>query len=272
MLIIGERINCTRKPIARAVTNGDEAFIQQVALQQVRAGAAMLDVNGGIAGHEVEYLPWLVDVIQKVVDITLCLDSPDPEALGRALPLCRYRPMINSITDDPVRFSALAPLAQAYGARVIALCLSESGYPTTADDRIKIAASLIRRLTAAGIPPQDIYVDPAVFPVSTNTEYGNAVLDTIETVVKTYPDVHTICGLSNVSFGLPARMLLNQTFLVLAMGRGVDTVIADPCDSQLMANLAAAEMLLGRDEFCAAYLQAHQSGRLEPEKAVVSGQ
>lgn len=271
MLIIGERINCTRKPIGRAVTNGDAALIQQVAVRQVEAGVASLDVNGGIAGHEAEYLPWLVDVIQEVVDVPLCLDSPDPEALARALPRCRHRPMINSITNDPARLTALLPLAKTYNARVIALCLSESGYPTTADDRIKTASSLIERLTADGIPPEDIYVDPAVFPISTSTGYGNAVLDTFDAIVHEYPHVHTVCGLSNVSFGLPARLLLNQVFLVLAMGRGLDTVIADPCDAQLMADLIAAETLLGRDEDCFNYLQAHQRGQLEPAKATVGG-
>lgn len=264
MYLIGELINCTRKPIARAVKKGDAAYIREIAVRQVEAGAACLDVNGGIPGREAGYLPWLVDVVQEAVDAPLCLDSPDPEALSLALPRCRHRPMINSITNEPERLNALIPLAQAYRARVIALCLDASGYPRTAEDRITTAAVLVDRLLKAGIAPEDVYVDPAVFPVSTDTKSGTAVLDAIEGIGAQHPGVHTVCGLSNVSFGLPARALLNQTFLVLAMSRGLDAVIADPCDAQLMADLAAAETLLGRDEFCAGYLQAHQDGRLEP--------
>jgi 5-methyltetrahydrofolate--homocysteine methyltransferase len=268
MILIGEQINCTRKRIARAVTGKDAAYIQTVAVRQVEAGAVSLDVNGGIAGHEAEYLPWLVDVVQAATDVPLCLDSADPEALARALPRCRHRPMINSITNDPARLSALVPLARQHRARVIALCLDESGYPITADDRVAIACSLIDRLSAAGIPLDYIYVDPAVFPISTDTRSGLAVLDTIAAVRAAYPGVHAICGLSNVSFGLPIRALLNQTFLMLAMGRGLDAVIADPCDPQLMANLVAARTLLNQDEDCLAYLQAHHRGHLEPARGL----
>lgn len=272
MQVIGELINATRKAVARAVKKKDAASIQQLAIRQVEAGASRLDVNGGIAGHETEYLAWLVDMVQEVVDTPLCLDSPDPEALALALPRCHRRPMINSITNEPDRFNALVPLALKYNAQILALCMDESGYPRTASDRMLIAASLIERLTRAGILPEDIYVDPAVFPVSTDTATGPAVLDAIAAIANNYPAAHIVCGLSNVSFGLPARSLLNRTFLTLAMGRGLDTVIADPCDAQLMANLVAAETLLGRDEYCMAYLEAHQCGKLEPHKIPVEAQ
>ena len=270
MHVIGELINCTRKPIARAVRKHDAERIQEVAVRQVEAGAASLDVNGGIAGHEAEYLVWLVDVIQQAVDVPLCLDSPDLEALSQALPRCRERPMINSITLEPDRLNKLTPLLKEYDARIVALCMEESGYPTSTEDRIRIATSLIKHLTDAGIPPDSIYVDPAVFPVSTNTDAGTAVLDTIEAITQDYPDVHTVCGLSNVSFGLPTRSLLNRTFFTLAMARGLDTVIADPCNMQLMAALAAMEVLLGQDEFCMGYLEAHQNERLEPIEAALA--
>lgn len=270
MHVIGELINCTRKPIARAVKKHDTERIQQIARRQVEAGATSLDVNGGIVGHEVEYLLWLVDVVQEAVDVPLCLDSPDPEALRQALPRCRERPMINSITLEPDRLNKLTPLLKEYDAQIIALCMEESGYPTSAEDRIRIATSLIEHLTDAGIPSGHIYVDPAVFPVSTNTDAGTAVLDTIETIKRDFPEVHTVCGLSNVSFGLPARSLLNRTFFTLAMDRGLDTVIADPCDMQLMAALAASAALLGQDEFCMGYLEAHQNERLEPVKVAVA--
>lgn len=266
MYLIGELINSTRKRIARAVGAGDAATIREIALRQVEAGASSLDINGGVPGRESECLPWLVDVVQDVVDAPLCLDSADPVALARALPRCRRQPMINSITLDPARLETLVPLAKEYGAGVIALCLDESGYPTTSEDRVAIGGRLIEKLGSEGIPRENIYVDPAIFPVSTDTRAGQAALDAIAALLQAYPGVHAVCGLSNVSFGLPERALLNQTFLVLAMARGLDAVIADPCDPQLMANLIAAETLLNRDADCLCYLQAHQDNRLAPAR------
>ena len=264
MYLIGELINCTRKRIARAAVSGDREAIQQIAINQVEAGASCLDVNGGIPGREKHYLPWLVDLIQEVTDTPLCLDSADPDALAAALPICRHPPLINSITMDPTRMDALIPLARAHNAGVIALCLDESGYPNSAEERVTIGVRLVQRLTDSGISADRIYVDPAIFPVSTNTSAGVAALDAIAAIVRACPGVHAVCGLSNVSFGLPRRLLLNQVFLVLAMARGLDAVIADPCDRQLMANLVAAETLLDRDEDCLRYLEAHQNNRLGP--------
>jgi 5-methyltetrahydrofolate--homocysteine methyltransferase len=268
MELIGELINCTRKAVARAVIKKDTATIHRLAIRQMEAGATCLDLNGGIAGHEPEYLSWLVDTVQQALDAPLCLDSPDPASLAAALPRCRRRPMINSIINDTGRLDALIPLALEHNARIIALCMDESGYPVTAQDRIRTATTLIERLTDSGIPPYDIYVDPAVFPVSSDADTGKAVLDAITGIVRHHPDVHMVCGLSNVSFGLPVRSLLNRTFLVLAMGQGLDAVIADPCDRFLMANLMAAETLLGRDEYCMRYIEAHQQGQFDMEKTM----
>ncbi len=264
MLIIGERINATRKRIGEAVMKRDAALIQEEARKQVEAGAHMLDVNGGVAGEEVENLKWLVDTVQKVAQVPLCLDSADPEALRQALPLCRQPPMINSITDEPARFGAVLPLVKEYGASVIALCLSSAAPPKGLEDRVATAIGLIERLTAAGVAPGNIYVDPCVFPLSTGSEHGPAVLDAITRIRSQFPDVHTSCGVSNVSYGLPIRKLLNEVFLLMLLGRGMDAAIIDPCDAGLMAKISAAEALGGRDKHCKAYLRAYRDGKLEP--------
>ncbi len=263
MFIIGELINCTRKRIRAAVEARDAAYIKEIASNQAQAGASMLDVNGGIAGQESECLTWLVNVVQEVVDLPLCLDSSDATALKAALPLCKKRPMINSISDEPARFGAVLPLLKEYKAKVIALCMSEAGPPAGVDDRVATASRLVDRLTAEGLAFGDIYVDTCVMPVSTSPEQGRSVAEAIARVMERYPGVHTSVGLSNVSFGLPLRKLLNQNFLVLLMTRGLDAAIADPCDRQLMANIAAARALLGQDEYCASYLRAYRQGKLE---------
>jgi 5-methyltetrahydrofolate--homocysteine methyltransferase len=263
MFLIGELINCTRKRVGAAVQNGDAGFIQETVRKQAAAGANMLDVNGGIPGQEARYLTWLVKIVQEVTDLPLCLDSSDPEALAAALPLCKQRSMINSITDENSRFNAVLPLVKEHGTKVIALCMSESGPPSDMEDRVNTACRLVDRLTSEGLVLDDIYVDPCVLPISTGPEHGVALLEAIAEIRRRYPGVHTSVGLSNISFGLPARRLLNQTFLVLLMGRGLDTAIVDPCDRHLMANIAAAEALLGRDEYCVGYLRAFREGKLE---------
>ncbi len=263
MFIIGERINATRKRIGQAVQDGDAELIRNEALKQVEAGADVLDVNGGVAGREAEFLPWLVNVVQEAVDVPLCLDSADPEALRRALPLCKQQAMINSITDEPDRFKAVVPLIREFNTRVIALCMAESGPPSTADDRVATASRLVEALTNAGMRHEDIYVDACIFPLSVGSNHTEAMLEAVGRIRSLYPQVHISCGLSNVSHGLPVRKLLNEVFGVMLMSQGLDAAIVDPTDARLMAGFTAAEALLGKDEYCANYLKAFRAGKLE---------
>lgn len=263
MFIVGELINCTRKKIGAAAAARDAATIQEVALKQDAAGAHMLDVNGGIPGQEVEVLSWLVDVVQQVVDLPLCLDSSDPDALRAALPHCRQPAMVNSITDEADRFDRVMPLLKEHDAKVIGLAMGPSGPPSGIEDRVENATRLIDHLTSEGMALDDIYVDPCVLPVSTGPVHGIAVAEAITRITERYPGVHTAVGLSNVSFGLPLRKLLNQTFLALLMSRGLDTIIMDPADKQLKAVLLAGEALLGHDEYCMGYLRAYRKGLLD---------
>ena len=262
MLIIGELINCTRKKVGEADQKRDAEFFKEIAGRQADAGAGMLDVNGGLPGQETEVLPWLVNVVQETVATPLCLDSADPAALRRALPLCKQRAMINSITDEPARMRALLPLLKEFRPKVIALCLGEAGPPNTAEDRVATASRLVERLTAEGFVLDDIYVDPCVLPISTGPEHGKALVEATGQIKARYPGVHVSAGISNVSFGLPVRKLLNQVLLLLLMAQGLDAAIVDPCDPQLMMNVRAAEALLGRDDFCANYIQAFREGKL----------
>jgi len=267
MFIIGELINCTRKRVGAAAQNRDAAFIQEVARNQANAGADMLDVNGGLPGQEAECLAWLVGVVQEAVQTPLCLDSSDPQALQRALPLCQKRPMINSITDEPARYEAVLPLLKEFRPKVVALCMSAAGPPSGIEDRVATACRLVDRLTAEGMALEDIYVDPCVLPVSTGPEHGKATLEAVGQIKTRYPGVHISAGVSNVSYGLPLRKLLNEVFLVLLLGRGLDAAIIDPCDQQMMMNLRAAEALLGRDEYCVSYLRAYREGKMELKAA-----
>jgi 5-methyltetrahydrofolate--homocysteine methyltransferase len=264
MWIIGELINCTRKKVGAAAQARDTAQIQEIARNQVNAGAHMLDVNGGLPGKEVETLAWLVNIVQEVVDVPLSLDSADPEALRKAIPLCKHRPMLNSMTDEPARMDALLPVVKEYRPKVIALCMSPAGPPMGVEDRVATAGRLIDRLTGEGTALDDIYVDACVLPASTGPEHSKALIDALGKIMGRYPGVHCSAGVSNVSFGLPQRKLINQVYMTLLMAHGLDAAIVDPCDRQLMMNIRAAEVLLARDEMCVNYLRAFREGKLEP--------
>lgn len=265
MLVIGERINSTRKTIGEAVKAHDTDFIRREAVAQAEAGAHYLDCNGAVVGVEAEpeTLVWLVETCQEATGLPCAIDSPNPGALEAALKAHKGQAFVNSITAEREKFARVLPLVRDYKAKVVALCLDDSGIPQTLEARIKAADFLVKHLTEGGVQPDDIYLDPLVFPVSTNGDAGRHVLETIRYIHATYPGVHTICGLSNVSYGLPVRKLLNRAFLVLCIGAGLDGVIADPTDQMLMALLYASEALLGRDEFCANYLSMARAGKLE---------
>jgi 5-methyltetrahydrofolate--homocysteine methyltransferase len=200
--------------------------------------------------------------VQEAVEIPLCLDSADAVALKSALPLCKQRPMINSITDEPGRYQAVLPLLKEYRPKVIALCMGAAGPPSGVEDRVATACRLVDGLAGQGIALDDIYVDLCVLPASTGPEHGKALLEAISQVRGRYPGVHISAGVSNVSYGLPARKLLNEVFLLLLMARGLDAAIVDPCDQQLMVSIKAAEALLGRDEYCVEYIRAYREGKL----------
>lgn len=264
MLIVAERINASRRAIRAALEAQDIAAIQREAKSQAEAGASYIDVNGGtFPGREAELLCWLVEVAQAATDLPLCLDSPDPTAIAAALPKVKSaRPIINSISLEAGRLEQMLPLVREHNAKVIALAQGQGVPPPDAAGKLRLAAELVDRLTAAGVPLDDIYVDPLVFPVGVDPQSALASIDAIGEIMRRYPGVHTICGLTNVSHGLPARALLNRTFLVAAMARGLDSVIVDPTDAKLMMSLRAAEALLGRDEYCMVFIEEFNAGRI----------
>ncbi len=264
MLIVAERINASRKAIRAALETLDAGAIQHEARAQEAAGADYIDVNGGtFPGREPELLAWLVDTVQAVTEKPLCVDSPDPAALAAALPKVKTRPpMINSINLERERFDRVLALALEHRAKLIALCQGEGVPAASAGEKVALAAELVERLTRAGFALDDIYVDPLVFPLGTDSQSAQATIEAIGEIMQRFPGVHTICGLTNVSHGLPARKLINRTFLVAAMSRGMDAAIVDPTDAQLVSTVYAARAVFGRDEYCMGLIEAFQEGRV----------
>jgi len=265
MIIIGEKINSTLKAVRVAIENYDAVAIRELATKQHNAGASYIDVNAGeFQEDEPERLSWLVNTIQDVLEAPFSIDSPNPKAIEAALKANKNpKPIINSITDEKERYNAIVPLAAEYKAGIIALCMDDKGMPETVDDRVEIAARLVERLTREGLLPGDIYIDPMVRPIGTDSHCGVVALETMRKIRAEFPEVHIVCGLSNISFGIPARKLMNRTFLVAAMTAGMDAAILDPLDKKLMSFVYATEALLGKDDFCMNYLKKFREGEIE---------
>jgi len=171
--------------------------------------------------------------------------------------------MINSISLEKERYNAILPIIAGTDLKVIALCMSEEGMPVTKEDRLKIADRLINDLCRNNVKLENIFIDPLVQPIATDQSYGAEFLNAIEGIMTGYPGVHTICGLSNISHGLPNRKLLNMSFAIMAIAKGLDGLIVNPVDKQMMASLIASETLAGRDEYCEKYLDAFRAGRFK---------
>lgn len=265
MIIIGEKINSTLKSVRSAMESYDAEAIQELAKKQYEAGATYIDVNAGMFyDDEPQRMEWLVNTVQEVVDAPFSIDSPKPEAILAALKANKNsKPIINSITDEKERYDAIMPLAVEYKTGLVALCMDDTGMPENVKDRVTIAARLIEKLTKEGIPIGDIYIDPMIRPIGTGPHYGKVALETMRIIKSEYPKVHIVCGLSNISYGLPNRKLLNQAFLVAALTSGMDGAILDPLDKKLMSFLYATEALLGIDDYCINYLEKFREGELE---------
>lgn len=264
MLIIGEKINTTKKSMNAAVEARDKDLIQNEAKKQLEAGANVIDVNTGTRiKTEVQDMEWLVNVIQEAVDCPLCIDSPNPLALEAGLKLCKQKAIVNSITGEKDRIDAIMPMVKKYGASVVALCMDEVGMPKTGEDRLRIAKKILDTIVDYSISMDDIYFDPLIQPVGSNPEQGIAVLEGMKLIKSSFPETHLTCGLSNISYGLPERKLLNRTFLAMAMSVGLDSAIMDPTDKALMATAIASSAILAKDEFCLNYISCWRQGKLE---------
>ena len=265
MLIVGELLNSSRTAIQALLQAGDKTSLQEIALAQEAAGAKYLDINCGVfLEDEAERLCWLAETVQEVCTLPLCLDSPHAPALAAVLPrLKNGPPLINSISAESERYEQVLPLVLKYQAKVIALTMDDSGIPATAEERLKIATRLWAGLRQAGVAAQDIYLDMLVQPIATAKTGVTPLLEGLRLMRSTEAQAQFIAGLSNVSYGLPNRSLLNRYFLIQAVAAGMESFILNPLDKKLMGAYHAARALAGRDNFCAAYLKAHRQGYYE---------
>ncbi len=262
--VIGERINTSRKQVQAAVAERDGDYIRDDVEKQQAAGADFIDVNAGARiGHEEADMKWLLDTIGPVATVPLCLDSPDPAILETAFAMVEKTPMINSISLEKERFDAMMPFLEGKECRIVALCMDDSGMPASSDDIVARAERLVTELAAAGMGQDAVYIDPLVQPISTDSTKGTMVLNAVRRIKEMFPEVHITGGLSNISYGLPQRKIINRTFIALMMEAGMDSAIIDPLDTEIMATIRTADMLLGKDDFCMGFLKGVRAGAIK---------
>ena len=264
MQIVGELINASRKWVKNIIKNRDSAAVVKLAREQVDCGADFVDVNAGtFVGQEAEYLTWLVQTVQAEVDAPCAIDSPDPKAIEAALAAHKGIPLINSISMEKERHDGLLPLLAGTDLKVIALCVEDGAMPETAEDRLRIADRLVEDLIKHNVKLENVYLDPLVQPLGTTDTCGREFLDAIQAIREAYPEAHTMCGLSNISFWLPNRGFANPVFMAMAIAKGLDGAIVDPRNKRMMATIQAAETLAGHDTYCENYLEAHRNKLFE---------
>lgn len=274
--VIGERINPTgKKRLKQALIDEDYDYILSQAVEQVDAGAQILDVNVGVPDiDDVKVLPMVVKQIQAVTDLPLQIDSSNPRAIEAALRVYNGKAIVNSVNGEEKVMEAILPIVKKYGAAVVGLTLDENGIPPKAEERFAIAERIVEKALSLGIPRKDVFIDCLTLTASAQQA---EVVETLKAVrmVKEQLKLHTVLGVSNISFGLPCRPLINRTFLSLAMENGLDLPILNPNDEDMMGTVFAFEMLHNRDKNAERFIERYGDaamGTMSRNKAVESKQ
>lgn len=256
--VVGERINPTGKKLFKeALKKNDLDYIIRQAIEQVEAGAELLDVNVGLPEiNEEETIVKIIKEIQSILDIPLQIDSNDPKVIEKALRYYNGKPIVNSVNGDDNILDSILPIVKKYGAAVVGLTLDSNGIPNKAMDRFKIAEKIVDRALEYGIKSEDIYIDPLTLTVSAQQE---EVVETLKALkmIKEKLGVKTVLGVSNISFGMPMREMINETFLVMAMEAGLDLPIINPNKESMMGAIRAFKVLKNFDKNGASYIEAY---------------
>lgn len=257
MIKIGEKLNSSIPSALKAMAGRDAQAVAALAKSQLDAGADALDVNAALLMEsEAEALVWAVRAAQAGTGTMIVIDSANPRAVEAALKADKAgNAVVNSVTPEASRLDAVAPLLREFGASVVALAMGPEGVPRTAEGRLEAARRALDGLARRGIPPERVFVDPLVEALSANHEGAAVTLQAIALIRKEFPAIRILCGVSNVSFGLPRRKTVNAAFLTAAVCAGADAAIFDVLDENMRQAVAIAEMIAGKDEYCMEYIR-----------------
>ena len=266
--VIGERINPTgRRLLAAELAAGEFTTVERDALEQVSAGANVLDVNAGVTAvdpnqSEPPLLAELVQLVQSLVSVPLSIDSSVTAAIKAGLEVCEGRPLVNSVTGEEEKLEAILPLVKKYNVPVVGISNDETGISMDPEERFAVARKIVHRAADHGIPSCDVVIDPLVMPIGALGDAGRQVFALCRKLREELK-VNTTCGASNISFGLPNRHGINASFLPMAIATGMTSAIMNPCRPQEMGAVRAADVLMGTDTDCAAWIRSNREPTLE---------
>ena len=258
MIIIGEKLNGSIPSCAKAIAERDEAYIKDIAKKQADVGATYIDVCASVKDNEVETLKWMIELVQEACDTPICVDSPDARACVEAMKYCNKPGLINSVSGEGDKMDVVFPVIADTKWEVVALLSDDNGIPATAARRLEVFHKIMAKAKEYNIAPNRIHIDPLVEMLCTSEDGIALVIEVITKIRAEYPTIHITGAISNISFNLPARKVLNQCFCCLAMNAGLDCGVLDPLDRGLMGMIYATEAMLGLDDYCMEYISAYR--------------
>ena len=266
MIIIAEKINGSIPSMAKAIAERNEEYIKDIAKRQADAGAAFIDVCASVEVGEVETLQWLINLVQEVTDVPIAVDSPDAKVVVEGMKVCKKPGLFNSVSGEGDKIDVAFPIIAGTDWQVMALLCDDTGISKTAADRIRVMDNIMARVDEFKIPHDHVHIDPLVEMLCTSEDGINMLLEVITYIKKNYPKVHISGAISNISFNLPYRKIINIAFSVMAICAGMDSAVMDPLSRDLLGAIYATEALKGDDFMCMEYIGAFREGLFGPEK------
>lgn len=264
MIIIGEKLNSSIPRTLEAFQTKNTKAVVALIEAQVQGGADFLDINTAICGAaELETLLWVIGLVKEHSECGIMIDSTNPAIIAQAVNSAKDRALILNSTTITDRFDEVVPLAKEAGAAIVGLPIDDEGMPATLEEKCAKIDKLIKKLRDAGISDEQIYVDVLVETLATDGESAKKALGAVAHTARYYPDIKTTCGLSNISFGLPKRALINSAFISAAMTTGLSSAIIDPASPSMQAALAASRVVAGQDDYCMDYITFIRAGEEE---------
>ena len=264
MIIIAEKINGSIPSMGKAIAERNEEWIKDIAKKQADSGADFIDCCASVEEGEVETLNWIIDLVQSVTDTPISVDSPDARVCVECMKTCKRPGLINSVSGEGDKIDVVFPVIADTKWEVMALLCDDSGIPKSAADRIRVLDHIMAKAKEYGIAENRIHIDPLVEMLCTAEDGIAVVVEVMEYIKKNYPKAHISGAVSNISFNLPYRKILNIAFTVMSINAGMDSAVLDPLNRDLRGAIYAAEALKGDDYFCMEYINAFREGVFGP--------
>jgi len=266
MIIIAEKLNGSIPAMAKAIAEHDEQYIKDIAIKEAEAGSDFIDCCASVEVGEVETLNWIIETVQSVVDTPIAVDSPNARVCIECMKTCRKPGLINSVSGEGDKIDVVFPVIADTKWDVMALLCDDTGIPKSAADRIRVLDNIMARAREFGIAEKRIHIDPLVEMLCTAEDGIAMVIEVMKYIKEHYPKAHISGAVSNISFNLPYRKILNIAFAVMAIGAGMDSGVLDPLNRDLRGAIYAAEAMMGQDDFCMEYINAFRDGIFGPVK------